>query len=444
LQAAFAEEEYQGLLLATRLRLIAIAVIAVWIWFENPFPEVLFYYAMIAGFAILGVVPLWLRRAGLYAPWQRYLFPLLDIVLMTLTVMAPNPLSDLPALPPQTRLRLENDLYFYLFLIIAVLTYSPRVVLWTGVSAAAAWSAATLWVLSLPETVTLVRREDWSQLTYEQVLTVILDPRFVDLGRWGRQIVLLLVVSGGLAVIVRRSRRLVLRQADAERQRANLSRYFSPNMVDDLAASDEPLGATRTQRVGVMFVDLVGFTALSAQQSAEAVIELLREFHRLVASTVFAHGGTLDKFLGDGALVTFGTPRSGERDAANALRCARAIVRAVGEWSGQRERQGQPPVRIGVGLHYGPVVLGDVGDAQRMEFAVVGDTVNVASRLQELTRTLGATLLVSQDLLDAARSESAFALSDVEGLREIAPQAVRGRTGTLHLWALDAPAPNRR
>jgi adenylate cyclase len=435
-QAAFAEEEYRGLQLAARVRMVALAVIAVWLTVENPFPEILFYYSMLVGFAMLGIAPLALRRAGLDAPWQRYLFPLLDMTLLTITVMVPNPLSQQPALPPQLRLRLGNELYFFVFLAASMLTYSPRVVLWSGVCAAAGWSVATGWVVALPDTLALVRRSQWSALTHEQTVATMLNPHFVHLGIWGRQVVLLLVVAGSLAAIVWRVRRLVLRQIEAERARTNLSRYFSPNMVEELAGSDEPLRVTRTQSVAVMFVDIAGFTSLSANQPPAAVISLLREFHRLIVRTVFDHGGTLDKFLGDGALVTFGTPRVGAHDASNALRCGRAILQAIKTWNGTRAERGEAPIRIGMGVHYGPVVLGDIGDEQHLEFAVIGDTVNVASRLQELTRSVGAAAIVSQDLIDAVKSDAEPA--DLTGLTEIGPQAIRGREGTLGLWAISA------
>jgi adenylate cyclase len=318
-----------------------------------------------------------------------------------------------------------------------MLSYSPRVVLWTGLSAAMAWSVATFWVVALPDTLALVRRGQWAALTQEQTIATLLNPHFVHLGIWGRQVVLLLVVAGSLATVVWRIRRLVFRQIEAERARTNLSRYFSPNMVEELAGSDEPLRVTRTQSVAVMFIDIVGFTTLSANQPPAAVIGLLREFHALIARAVFDHGGTLDKYLGDGALVTFGTPRVGPHDASNALGCARAILTAVAAWNVERTRRGATPIRIGIGVHFGPVVLGDIGDAQRLEFAVIGDTVNVASRLEALTRTVGADAIVSHDLVEAVRAEGSAA--DLSDLTEIAPQAIRGRDGTLRVWTLSVP-----
>ena len=101
---------------------------------------------------------------------------------------------------------------------------------------------------------------------------------------------------------------------------------------------------------------------------------------------MFAHGGTLDKFIGDSVMATFGTPQPGPRDAAHALACARAMLASLGVWNSERTARGEMALRAGIGLHFGPVVLGDIGDERRLEFAVLGDTVNTASRLEGLTR----------------------------------------------------------
>src|SRR5262249_12706357 len=152
----------------------------------------------------------------------------------------------------------------------------------------------------------------------------MLDPFYVDPSRLGREVVVIFVMAGALATLVARSRRLVERQIDAERLHGNLARYFSPNVVAELARSAEPLRATRAQEVAVLFVDLVGFTAFGVARPPEVVIAYLREFHARMVGAVFAHGGTVNKYLGDGLMVTFGTPQPGPRDAAQALRCALA------------------------------------------------------------------------------------------------------------------------
>lgn len=134
-----------------------------------------------------------------------------------------------------------------------------------------------------------------------------------------------------MAAAVWPARRLVSTQATAEREQANLSRYFSPNMVEELANTDEPLGAVCRPAGGMLFTDIVGFTGMSEHAPPEEVIGLLREFHGHMENCVFHNGGTLDKSLADGVMAIFGTPRNGPRDAANALACAHAMLDKIAQ-----------------------------------------------------------------------------------------------------------------
>jgi adenylate cyclase len=432
LRAAFADAERRGLLLTTRIRLCAVAVFALWLPFENPSQAALFYYPFLAGFAVVGLVPLGLEYAGLAAPWQHYVFPLLDVGLFTATVLIPNPLQR--GFPAPLMLRFGNEIYLFVFLTAYLHTLSPRVVLWTGLCAAAAWAAGTLWILSLPGSLPGPSGSTLSTMTAAERVASFGDPHLVQLGVLGRQVLVILVVAASLAEIVRRMRQMVVEQAETERARANLARYFSPNLVDELARSDEPFGAPRRHNAAALFTDMVGFTAAAADLTPERVMALLREFHRRMARCVFDHEGTIDKYIGDALMATFGTPRAGSRDATQALRCAQAMIRTVAAWNVERARGGERIVAIGVGVHYGPVAIGDVGDPQYLAFAVVGDTVNVASRLQGLTRDLRVSLVVSQDLIDAVRAEGIVEERELAALERVEAQSIRGRDGLVTVW----------
>ncbi len=223
---------------------------------------------------------------------------------------------------------------------------------------------------------------------------------------------------------------------EAERKRASLARYFSPNMVDELMQTGGDLDTARVQHVAVLFVDMIGFTRISARLPSVEVIGLLREFLGFFEEAVFAHKGTLDKYLGDGLMATFGTPRPGERDASNALACAAEMAKQIVVWNAHRESEGLEPLRIGIGVHYGEVVLGDIGGERRMEFAVIGDTVNIASRLQDMTRTLNIAILASNTIVEAVRREGSG--GTLEGFRDLGDHELRGREGILRVWGRQA------
>ena len=168
------------------------------------------------------------------------------------------------------------------------------------------------------------------------------------------------------------------------------------------------------------------FTTYADGRDPKEVIGTLRQFHERMEREVFRHGGTLDKYLGDGLMATFGTPFAGDCDALNALRCARGMIGSIAELNRERSRRNEPPIQVSVGLHYGQVVLGDIG-LNRLEFAVIGTTVNAASRLEALTREFGCAIVVSDALVRQARTE----IEPIERRLRIACRA----TGPDHSWA---------
>ncbi|MCP4327820.1 MAG: adenylate/guanylate cyclase domain-containing protein [Alphaproteobacteria bacterium] len=234
------------------------------------------------------------------------------------------------------------------------------------------------------------------------------------------------------AVIEERQRR------QAERHRRNLRRYFSPSVADALADQDEVFAFDRMQVAAVMFVDIIGSTQFSERMAPTETMNLLRGFQRRVERTVFANNGTVDKFLGDGAMACFGVPQPGPDDPVNAITCARALASEIADWRASLAAEGKPLVEIGIGIHYGPVVMGDLGGEQQFAFTVIGDTVNVASRLESLTRTHDATIVISEAVMAAAKSADASERV-LDGFSPLPPQRIRGRDQVMHLWAWRGP-----
>lgn len=435
LEAAFERELLRSRRQASRLLSVVFLLVAAFITVENGYPAALFFYLPLLLLWLLVVGPYRLMLAGRHRPWHEYVAAVLFALLFVLIVFIPNPLARVH-FPPHLYLKGGNELYLMLLVTGAVFTYSPRLVVWTGIVGATVWSLVTLAILLRPESFGDIPNDVWAAMGEAERVQTIMSPYRIDLGKWGRLVIVLLVMSGALAVFVSRSRQLVYRQADAERERANLSRYFSPNMVEQLAQSDDPLRVTKSQEIAVLFADLVGFTSMSENRTPEEVIHLLRGFHGRMQNVVFDCDGTLDKYIGDAVMATFGTPTRGHHDATNALRCVLGMRAVVDLWNEERAQVGEPPIRVGIGAHYGQVVMGDIGGDQRLEFAVLGDTVNVASRIERLTRTLGATAVISAALVEAARAEGNEADALVAGFTEAPPQAIRGREAPVTVYAV--------
>jgi adenylate cyclase len=221
----------------------------------------------------------------------------------------------------------------------------------------------------------------------------------------------------------------------AERARNNLSRYFSPNIVELLAAQDEPLGAGRRETVAVLFADIVAFTQMAELMAPEDVLAMLREFHTRMTAQIFASGGTVDQYMGDGILAVFGATEASPNDAASALNCAEMMLETLEVWNHEREEKGDARLDIGIGLNYGPVVLGDVGSEHGMSFTAIGDTVNTAARLQVLTRSLKTQLVVADAVVRAIQESSPqIAAERIGRLEDLGEHSLRGRTSPVRIW----------
>ena len=437
IEEAFDHAEHRSQVQGGHVRAIALTFVGVWLFFENTSWAVLYYDVILLVFGILGYMPVLLRARGRWLGWHRYVLISLDMSLIAFTILVPNPFFE-GVLPAGQQLRWGNEAYVFILVAASVFSYSPRAVLWTGVMGAAGWTVGFIWILDQPGSYLAHITLDMVSWPPDRLFAFVGDPNRLDLVVHTKIVLLFILVSVVLAIAMGRIRDLVRRQSVAESERANLARYFSPNMVDELAESDEPLGTVRTQNVAVLFADIVGFTSASATEPPENVIRRLRQFHGHMEHAVFAHNGTLDKYLGDGLMATFGTPHTTPNDAANALACANAMIAAIGEWSAERKRRGDDPIRVVVGVHYGPVVLGDIGGENRLEYAVVGDTVNVAARLEELTRQLGVDVAVSAAAVEAARASLGSTNEVVDNLRVLGPRTLRGRPGELDVWTFAA------
>ena len=239
------------------------------------------------------------------------------------------------------------------------------------------------------------------------------------LGKFGA--VATLLVAGALCelAIVRRIQ-MVHRIAEERLRLERLERFFSPQVAAIIQREEEDFANGHLCEITVLFSDLRGFTAYSQNLAPGKVLDLLNEVHSCMVEVVFAHGGTLDKYIGDGLMAYFGAPIAQPDHAARALRCAHAMRSAFQKLNSIRAVAGKAELRLSIGLNTGPAVVGAMGAANRREFTAVGDTVNLAARMENLTRVYGSDILLSGDT--ASKAGEAFEV------RHLGETPIRGRT----------------
>ena len=213
-----------------------------------------------------------------------------------------------------------------------------------------------------------------------------------------------------------------------EVERANLNRYLPPQVVDLITSKggSVELGGV-LQPVTVLFADIRGFTRLSEQMDAREVVDLLNDFFAVMTAAIFQSNGTLDKFIGDCVMALFGAPIPSERSPRNALVAAVRMQQQVARLGAERVQRGLAPMRIGIGLHHGPAVVGNIGSTERMQYTAIGDTVNVAARL--VSRAEPGQILISETMFESAGGGDLF--------RDLGQISVKNRDAQLRVYSVD-------
>ena len=300
--------------------------------------------------------------------------------------------------PPSFYLKSPTLLYVFIFIALRALRFEARYVITAGTVAAAGWLALAGYAVYASGGMENVRTRDYVEyLTSNQIL----------LGAEFDKIITILTVTAILAVAIHRAQRLLVESVAEGAAVRDLSRFFSPEIAKKITAAEQEVtaGTGQVRQAAILMVDIRGFTRLASTIKPDDLMMLLTQYQSRMVPIVQDHGGTIDKFMGDGIIATFGAALTSETYAADCLRAVDDIIRAGDDWIHELESRNMPAVRIGAAVATGEIVFGAVGDATRMEYTVIGDAVNLSAKLEKHTKSERVQALCTAKAYETAKEQ---------------------------------------
>lgn len=308
------------------------------------------------------------------------------------------------AQPAAFYLKAPTLMYVFIFISIRALRFDSRYVLLAGFAAATGWSFLIGYAVFAEGGMDAITQDYVQYLTSNKIL----------LGAEFDKVITILLVTLILAVAIMRARKTLVESAEEHAAAVALSRFFSPEIASQITDAREEIraGEGQLRTAAILMTDIRGFTRLASELPANEVIEILTEYQARLVPAIQGNGGSIDKFLGDGVLATFGAAMPSSTYAADALRAAEAVAKAADEWSAAREAAGKTVLQVAVSITTGPVIFGAIGDESRLEYTVIGDPVNLAAKLDKHGKSLNARIVTTQETLDRATRQDFVASSE--------------------------------
>jgi adenylate cyclase len=351
---------------------------------------------IIASFFARVLLFFYLRSNPPYNPARKYLVSTLDIIIYT----AAPVLLGIQGAYPWLFLSLFIICNYAMLIALSGLRYSTRVVVYTGVT---------------------------TLLLHLLIFPALAPPAFsLPVAMVG------VLTLGCVAVCTAYSVKSLIRIHRDATAKEQLARFLSPELVEQVMSEPKLLQRSTERRTAtVIFTDIRGFTKFSEKMSPEKVVEFLNEFLEEMTVAIMDHKGMLDKYIGDAVMGVFGVPFYADDHALRALRAAVDMRDRLHRLNVKLIQRGLPELSIGIGLHTGELLIGSIGSSRRLDYTVIGDTVNVASRIEGMTRSYPVEILLS----DATRE----AIAGAAILHRIATVQVKNRVEPLTLWSPDPP-----
>ncbi len=327
--------------------------------------------------------------------------------------------------PPSFYLKAPTLLYVFIFIAMRALRFESWLVMAAGGIAAAGWGTMILYVITADPLNTMITRDYVTYMTSNAIL----------LGAEFDKIISILLVTGIMALALRRGRALLVRSVIEQQAAQRLSRFFDKGVARQIAGGEEHLvaGQGQSREAAILNLDMRGFTRLAEQRDPDEVMELLAEYQQRMVPVLQRHGGSIDKFMGDGIMATFGAAQPSQSYAADALA---ALCEALGEadvWSRERQERGLDTPQVNGAVTHGRIVFGAVGDENRLEITVIGDAVNLSAKLEKHNKNEGARGLALSSTYEIACQQGFAPEAEIVKLQNRQVPGVAGTTDLVKL-----------
>ena len=296
--------------------------------------------------------------------------------------------------PPSFYLKAPTLLYVFIFIALRALRFEARYVITAGVVAAIGWAAMAVYATLASGGMDVVTRDYVYYLTSNSVLK----------GAELDKVITILTVTAIIAVAITRAHKLLVKAVSEGAAAHDLSRFFSPEIARQITTAEQEVtaGTGQTRDAAILMVDIRRFTRLATIVAPNDLVCLLAEYQSRIVPIIQRYGGTIDKFMGDGIMATFGAAVTSPTYAADALKAVDDIMVAADAWGTQLRYENKPPLRLGAAVATGRIIFGAVGDESRMEYTVIGDAVNLAAKLEKHTKSEGVRALCTRKTFDIA------------------------------------------
>ena len=359
---------------------------------ERTFAPVPVALALYLGFSLLRLI---LLRRDFAPSWFLVLSVFFDMALLMGLIWSFHLQYDQPA---AFYLKAPTLLYVFIFVALRGLRFFAGYVVLAGGTAALGWLVLLNYALMTSDAPGMGVTRDY---------VLYMTSAMVLIGAELDKIIAILLTTAILALALMRARRLLVASVAEEVAHRDLERFFAPEIAGRITAAEDRVrpGHGEIREAAVLVTDVRGFTRLAMTTDPDALMALLAEYQHRMVGVIQAHGGSIDKFLGDGILATFGAAFPSDTATADALRAVDGLLAEAEDWRRDRQGRGLAPLEIGFAVAAGPVVFGAVGEENRLEFTVIGEPVNLAAKLEKQNKREAARAMTTAPTLARAEAE---------------------------------------